>query len=312
MKERLTNLMLSPSKGKADSASQGSVKADSVSMGSNKTDSVSVTSNKTDSVSLGSNKTDSTSQESEETPAVKTPAMTESSTNLVEYNCPEVEKIQIQNSFKKKSGSSLSGRLKSKKSSDGTGDSAEGTQIKKELNIEQPIRTESEEGPVVGEASELSTTNNVDHSLQPGCESGSKADEDFILKKKEIPAECTTVNLTDRSPNPSDISAVGDSSLIRTPARDMSEMVSSIRDAELSLPDQCSVQEDSNLDLFEDTAVNGASLFLLWTYFLHSIIIISFDQGILQPSQSHDQNVFKRSYRNYSITVLVNFQDYFS
>ncbi|XP_063679927.1 uncharacterized protein LOC134815337 isoform X2 [Bolinopsis microptera] len=186
MKETLSNIMLSPTKLRTDSAS--------LSQGS-------------DVNSL----------------------VTESFTKMAEYVCPEVRTIQIKNSFKKRSNSSLSCPEKSRTDSDETEESEEeNEEIENKNGQSCGSKTESSPAPINRSKSDP----------------GPKSEEEIIHRCETVPNI-----LTDRSPNPSDISAVGESLHIRTPARDTSEIVS-LRDAESILPDHCSVQEDSNLDLF--------------------------------------------------------------
>ena len=79
-----------------------------------------------------------------------------------------------------------------------------------------------------------------------------------ITKQKNNDGDLQDCKTEDRSPNPSEISAVGNSSFVRTPAGNISEIVSSIHgeDGEGS-PRGTShthslVHEDSNMDLFTD------------------------------------------------------------
>ena len=211
MKETLSNIMLSPTKLRTDSAS--------LSQGS-------------DVNSL----------------------VTESLTKMAEYVCTKT--IQIQNSFKKRSDSYLSCPEKSRTDSDETEEleeENEGIQIKNEQSC--CSKTESSPAP----------TNHTKSDPGTKSEGGPKSEEEMIHRRETVPNI-----LTDRSPNPSDISAVGESLHIRTPARDTSEIVSSLRDAESILPDQCSVQEDSNLDLFGEGLVNGR----FSEQFFHALLII--------------------------------------
>ena len=88
----------------------------------------------------------------------------------------------------------------------------------------------------------------------PACRPEPDAEEEGEdSEEEEVRGEEHHTTTEDRSPNPSEISEVGESS-IRTPARNNSELVSSLPVVSSPRPDQdiSSLHEDSNIDLFED------------------------------------------------------------
>ncbi|KAL5258557.1 hypothetical protein ACHWQZ_G009141 [Mnemiopsis leidyi] len=205
VKERLTSLMLSPSK-----TSQKSVETSQESVKS-------------------SQKSVETCQESMENSGVA-----ENKTRG--HGSVEKKVIQVQNSFKSKPLSSPSITKKPCK-------------ISSVNKSRKPLLDPSENQNIDVEESDQTTENHsFDNEPEPKIENENVAD---ISKSPHVTL------VTDRSPNPSEISAVDNSTDVRTPVRGTSEMVSSIRDAESSLPDQSSVQEDSNLDLFGEEAGPG-------------------------------------------------------
>ena len=214
MKERLTSLMLSPSKTSQNSVEESSVTENDTSQKS--VEDLSVTENDTCQQSL------------EESGVTKNEPDVKKST--------ESKVIQIQNSYKSKSVTSPSKpKLPRTVSS-----SDESKKSHKEAPVDQPQPAEdSDPSP---------EHHSPNHQPEPTMDNENLAD---ISKSPHV------TMVTDRSPNPSEISAVDNSPHVRTPIRGTSEMVSSIRDAVSSLPDQSSIQEDSNLDLFGDDAVPG-------------------------------------------------------
>ena len=208
MKERLTSLMLSPSK-----TSQNSVEESSVT--ENDTSQKSV-----EDFSVSENETSQQSGVTQNEPDV--------------MKSPEV--IQIQNSYKSKSVNSPSKPKQPRKVSS----SDESKKSLKEAPVVEPSAVE--------ESDTSPENHSSNYQPEPTIDNENVAD---ISKSAHV------TMVTDRSPNPSEISAVDNSPHARTPIRGTSEMVSSIRDAVSSLPDQSSIQEDSNLDLFGEEAVPG-------------------------------------------------------
>ena len=216
MKERLTSLMLSPSK-----TSQNSVEESSMTENENDTSQKSV-----EDSSVTENET--CQQSLEESGVTKNEPDVKKS--------PESKVIQIQNSYKSKSLASPSKPKQPRKVSS----SDESKKSRKEAPVVQPLPAEDSEPSPEDHSS--------NHQPEPIMDNENVAD---ISKSPHV------TMVTDRSPNPSEISAVDNSPHVRTPIRGTSEMVSSIRDAVSSLPDQSSLQEDSNLDLFGEDAVPG-------------------------------------------------------